>query len=1101
VRRALTHYWRIHLAVALGAATAATVLTGALLVGDSVRGSLRALALERLGHIDHALLSERFFRASLADDLSTAAVPAVLLSGAASQAQTRSSASRVQIQGIDDRFTALFDASDALLTALEKKPAQIFPSVVVNAALQRELGAAIGDPILLTLERQSQSHRESLFGRRSSGDVVATLRLTLAGVLPDRGAGRFGLQPHQHLPLNAYVHLAVLQRALGQTDKVNAILVAAPQTPLADWQNALQEQVDLQDLGLLLERRGDFISLESAQFILQAPIIDIATDLAIENQLTYTTILTYLANKIGTANSTVPYSTVTALSSSQGLRSIDATPLPQLADDGILLNQWSAQELKAMPGDSIAVTYYVVGPREELSTRQAHFRLQGIVAMQDLAIDHTLTPAYPGIQEQKNISSWEAPFPLDMQLIRPQDEEYWDQFGAAPKAFVTAAAGQRLWRSRFGDLTALRFYPPPGANVETAYQNLRSALLQRYDPARAGLVFHAVRSAALQAASGATDFSGLFIGFSLFLIVAAALLVVLLFKFGMEQRATEVGLLLASGYTAAAVRWRFIKEGLFLASSGGLVGLGGALLYAHLLLVALRTWWLDAVGTPFLHLHITWPSLVSGYVLTLLLVSLTIWQAVRRFHRLPIRALLTGAVDADVRQSRRLLHWCAASGLVLALALSGAALAVEATTAAGLFFGSGACALLAGLAFFSIWLRSSRRHALRSTWAMGVGNSARNPARSALCTALIASASFVIVAVGANRRLDDHAVATSGSGGFAVLAEANIPLHQNLNDTDDRFALGISANLDYARFFSLRLLPGEDISCLNLYQPSKPRVLGLPQDFIQRGGFHFQQTVELSAAEQQNPWLLLERELEPGVIPAIGDLNSVLWILHRGLGDDVVVENEAGQQIKLRLLGLLQSSIFQSELLIAATHFTAHFANRSGYSYFLIQTPTDKTHDLAATLEKKLAPYGFDVTSTAARLAAYHAVENTYLSTFQTLGGLGLLLGTLGLGILLLRNVLERSGELATLRACGFRQTHLGKILLAENSFLLLVGICIGTAAAAIAALPHLLAPAALPWISLGSTLLLVFAVGLATSALAIWGALRAPLLPALKAE
>ena len=44
--------------------TATAVLTGALLVGDSVRGSLKHLALDRLGGIDYVLVTPRFFRAA-----------------------------------------------------------------------------------------------------------------------------------------------------------------------------------------------------------------------------------------------------------------------------------------------------------------------------------------------------------------------------------------------------------------------------------------------------------------------------------------------------------------------------------------------------------------------------------------------------------------------------------------------------------------------------------------------------------------------------------------------------------------------------------------------------------------------------------------------------------------------------------------------------------------------------------------------------------------------------------------------------------------------------------------------------------------------------
>jgi len=332
-----------------------------------------------------------------------------------------------------------------------------------------------------------------------------------------------------------------------------------------------------------------------------------------------------------------------------------------------------------------------------------------------------------------------------------------------------------------------------------------------------------------------------------------------------------------------------------------------------------------------------------------------------------------------------------------------------------------------------------------------------------------------------------------------LLAEADIPLHQDLNSEMGRFELGLSADLSSTHFFPMRVLPGEDISCLNLYQPQTPRVLGVTSKLIQRGGFPFQQTLEPTPAESENPWLLLNRDLGPEIIPAIGDFNSTQWILHKSLGEDVIIENEAGEKLALRLVGLLQGSVFQGELLIAEDRFTQHFPARSGYGYFLVETNTPET--VAAALEKNLSAYGFDTTTSAARLLAYHAIENTYLSTFQTLGGLGLILGTFGLGILLLRNVLERSGELATLSACGFRRARLAALLLYENGFLLLAGLAIGITAALIAVAPRLLDPSPFPWASLGFSLFLVLAAGLLASLIAVRIALRRPLLGTLKSE
>ncbi len=1149
MHRSLIYFWRIQLALLLGVAVATAVLTGALLVGDSVRGSLHNLTLDRLGRIDYALVSERFFREDLATNLSRKlegetqfhqeTVPAILLSGTAVNATTKARASRVQIQGIDERFTSLWEeASGQSAPPLERQPGQLFPSVHINQSLQNELDIKVGEPILLSFEKHSEVHREFLLGHRDSSDVLQTLRLTVTKILPDRGIGSFGLRPNQSRPLNAYVSLTVLQKAIGSGAKVNTIFASAASPNLSNLtttdalpalQNRLHQLLKLEDLGLKLRHVSSesiggvgYLSLESTQFLLKQDIIEVAQAVAIEQRTLSLPILTYLANTITANGRRIPYSTITGLDTQRAfsLELIDSSPAPPLADDEILLNEWAAIDLGAKVGDQIDVSYYIVGPREKLLTRGAQFRLKGVIAMEGLAADRGLTPEFTGIHKADDMSEWNAPFPIDLSQIRPKDEVYWDLFRATPKAFVSDGAAQQLWRSRFGDLTAIQIRTVFGVDLQTIQTNFQRRLLEKIRPEQVGLVFQPVKADGLEAATGTTDFSTLFIGFSLFLIISAALLVGLLFRLGVEQRASEIGILLAAGYPISTVRRRFMKEGGLIAGIGCLIGLGGGIIYAWLLMTGLRTWWLAAVGTPFLTLHVSPLSLVLGYLIALVVVLFSIGWTVRRFGKVPILTLIAGGSGIDGFSNQR-----SSGGIpnrILALASLGLALAltlfarVSATASTGLFFGSGVLLLIAGLAFFSIWVRLGRGRMGQPKVAvatqMGIKNSGRHPGRSMLCAALVGSACFVIVAVGANRHVEREQGSTpqkeSGTGGFALVAESDIPLHYNLNSREGRFELGFSeSDSDLTAdtlIFPFRLLPGEDASCLNLYRPQKPRILGAAKDFTDRDGFQFHTTT----AAKENPWELLQDELEPGVIPAIGDYNSVQWILHLGLGDELSIQDEQGDQLKLRLVGILQRSIFQSELLISEANFKKHFPSRSGYAYFLIQTPSTSDPVISAesaerighTLENTLEDYGLDVTSTTEKLASYQAVENTYLSTFQTLGGLGLLLGTLGLGIVLLRNIIERSGELATLRAFGFRRATLSLMLLSENGFLLLIGILIGTVSALIAVTPHLTTPGVLaPWLSLMITLISVFLVGMVASAIAVYFALRRPLLPALK--
>jgi ABC-type antimicrobial peptide transport system permease subunit len=142
------------------------------------------------------------------------------------------------------------------------------------------------------------------------------------------------------------------------------------------------------------------------------------------------------------------------------------------------------------------------------------------------------------------------------------------------------------------------------------------------------------------------------------------------------------------------------------------------------------------------------------------------------------------------------------------------------------------------------------------------------------------------------------------------------------------------------------------------------------------------------------------------------------------------------------------------------------------------------------------------LTAAADRLNAFNAVQNTYLDTFQVLGGLGLLLGSAGLGVVVLRNVLERRGELALLAAVGFTPRALRRLVVAEHALLQTLGLMLGIAAAVLALLPVLLSPSAqIAFVSLGTMLGLVFVSGLFWTWAAARLALRGELLPALRNE
>jgi len=183
-------------------------------------------------------------------------------------------------------------------------------------------------------------------------------------------------------------------------------------------------------------------------------------------------------------------------------------------------------------------------------------------------------------------------------------------------------------------------------------------------------------------------------------------------------------------------------------------------------------------------------------------------------------------------------------------------------------------------------------------------------------------------------------------------------------------------------------------------------------------------------------------------------------------------------------------------------NFREQFPSEDGYRFFLIDTKQEPIAKVQALLGTALQSQGFEAESAVERVQSYQAVENMYLTTFQALGALGLLLGAVGLAVVLLRGVWERRGELALLRAVGYRHRVLGLLLLLENGLLLLLGLFIGVMAAMLAVAPHLLDYSGpVPWLRLPALLGLVMVVGLGSAAAALAATMRAPLLPALRRE
>ena len=317
--RSLTYYWRTNLAVVLGVATAVSVLAGALLVGDSVRGSLRDLVLQRLGRTDVVVASASFFREQLADAVRAnpsfeptfdEVAPVIVAQGLLTAQESGRRVGQLRVYGVDDRFWRFHGVAD--ISGPQDR------DVFVSGALAREIDAEAGSTVLLRIQRPSEIPLESLHGRKD--DLGRTIRLTVRAVVPPSQLGDFSLEAQQGDVRALFVPLARLQGELAIEGRVNALLVSRSPGTSGDARAALEQivkaEATLADMSLTVETldRRAVVAIGSNAGLLNQSQADAVRSATADAGMVGAVqpVFTYLANTLRHGDRVVPYSLVTA---------------------------------------------------------------------------------------------------------------------------------------------------------------------------------------------------------------------------------------------------------------------------------------------------------------------------------------------------------------------------------------------------------------------------------------------------------------------------------------------------------------------------------------------------------------------------------------------------------------------------------------------------------------------------------------------------------------------------------------------------------------------------------------------------------------------
>lgn len=1058
----LFHYRWINLSVLAGVALTSAILSGALVVGDSVKESLRKNAAARLSKIGPVMLGgERYFTVSLADRLAAEmgedalVAPILQVIGTASNREGGRRVNQVQILGVDERFWKLSNRGEIPEGFTDEK------WIAINEPLADRIGAGVDDTLIVRVEIPGALSKDAPLSGESEQTTPFTAAIT--AVLDAENFGLYSLKSEQVPPATIFLRRERLETILEQSGRANVIL-GESSLDAGAFAAAAGKVWNLEDLQLSVSPVGeDGIS----QAVSSRVFFDGVIVRALEKIAGVSSpVLTYLATDIGSGKNHTPYSMVTGVGSA-----LNGIVGPDLSDGQIILSQWLADDLSAREGDKVTLVYNVVGAGRALVEENRQFTVAGVRPIGEAGWDQSWTPEFPGIFDVDGLDDWEPGIPIDRDRIRDKDDAFWDQYKTTPKAFVSLGAARAMWANRFGDATALRFRlkdgEPPLVDQLRAHLKLTDL----------NMAFRDLPAEAISAVANSFDFGALFASMSFFLIVAALVLAGLVFVFGIEQRSSQIGLLLAMGFTRSRVRRFFLVEALILSITGAALGLLGGYVYTRLALYGMSSVWQEAAAGMEFTYSLRPGTLLVSFVITILVALVVVWFSSRRVTAIHPSALISGGDDLSTGAAGR---W---RGDIVALVTgivgaSGCLLApkVEGTMAEqGLFFGAGFLITVAGVAFCSILIRRYMRPSsvLKSLAALGRQHTVRRRGRSLAVIALMASGVFMVTAIN-SFRLDGTRGAerrNAGTGGFAYVGESTLPVYEDLNGAAGRKKFGLDAFREKFTVLPLRVSNGDDASCLNLNRAQRPRLIGVSTDRIAAiNPFTFTGKIA-KPRNGESPWRLLTAEhpaLEDGtpVIAGIIDQNTAIYALQKGIGDTIIYETVSGQAFAVLICGFLETSILQGSLLIDEANFIRFFPDAGGYRFFLMDGKGGKSLEpVAAHLTRMFGDLGLEMRPAADRLNEFNAVQNTYLSIFSTLGGLGILLGTLGLAIIVGRNVMERRGQLGVMQAMGFTREKLAGMVLSEHWFLHLSGVIVGLGAALIAVLPELTkGSSSLPW-------------------------------------
>jgi putative ABC transport system permease protein len=949
------------------------VIVGSLVVGDSVRNTLVKRVDERLGKTETIIFSRYSYLDEKIIDLLN-----VETHGHASLQQTRGILMMNGFVSVSGKLTPVmvWGVDDLEIQRGKTK---------INRALYNEIKTSQPQHIVLRLPSAGMVPLGSMF---VTDAYTTSLRLELADLKPaptsesdfivsTEQGGNISLKNEQTIPFNIFVNREELAEIMGVSGKTNVIL---SEQIISKEEFALAWNYEIS--GLNIETKNGVTTVTSDRIFIQDQVVETLTkDDPFANR-----IFTYLANSITSTffsfrvhfismdttghpiaeierireNNSIPYSFITA---------VDFYDRRKLNSDEVILSDYAAKRLNARIGDTISISYFVSKQFKTLIEDSVFLRVSKIVPIADLQKNQSLKADFPGLSNVERCTDWNSDLPINMSLITNEDEDFWRTYKNTPKAIVPYSTLAPRWKNAFGSATALHI---------SDTNRLKDLTPEMFD-----IEIIYPRETAIVAAKSGVDFSSLFLSLGFFIIISAAMLMIVPLSEMLFRRRDELKLLKAIGFSNKRILrllWQEANPVVWISAIGGVVA---GLLYTVLVLFLLSTVWKGATHTDGFQMFPNLMTIFIGLISSVVLALSLLYFNIRKGTRCGVR----GARSRKSQSSFSILNFqFSIKKLILASIL----------------------------------------HNKKQAW---------------LSFVTLACGVSIVFSVGLNRRgFADSSQIRTATGGFALWVETAVPVFHNLQTEEGRAKLGLTDLHKDVHVVQLLKYSADDASCLNLNRVVTPNVLGIDMEDLQNSNFKITKTIFDNDIDYKDYKTFSRTErfeilkwVKPDIHLALVDETVLQWSLGKKLGDTLIYLGEKGDTILIQLVGTLENSIFQGSILVDKNLFSGIWSEISGSEIMLVNVPKNEIENTKILLSQALNNYGVRVMTTNERMKLFYSVTDTYLTIFLTLGGLGLLLGIFSLIIVVRKNLLARTKEITLYRSLGFDEKRLFNLLYKEN--------------------------------------------------------------------